>query len=342
MPTSPECWILGWPNAVTSSALAKRVEDAGWDGFLLPDTQCLAAESYIQLALCGAATKRLKLATGVTNPVTRDPSVVACAIATLQEETEGRVSLGIGRGDSSLAYIGQESARLGVLRDFLIDLQTYLSGEYVDREGFASSIKLVRESQQPKVPVDVSGTGPKILEMAAKHADGITLAVGAYPERIASKIAAVEAALAKHGRSREDFTISVYLNCVADENLAAARDLSRGTAATVARFSGMGPHAASDLSPEDQAVVAKLHAEYDMQYHASCQAQHAKNLPDDFLDRFAILGHPDEVVERIHKVMGASIDRLVLVAASPGAAAGLAEKNVARLSADVLPRLRKA
>lgn len=335
-----EWWILGWPTARVTAELARRLEAAGWDGLLLPDTQCLASDSYLQLAMAGVATERLQLGTGVTNPVTRDASVVACAIATLQEETGGRVSLGIGRGDSSLAYIGREPAPLGVLRSFLVDLQAYLRSEYVDREGFASSVRCARESRQPKVPVDVSGTGPKILEMAARHADGITLAVGAYPERIARKIADVEAALAKHGRSRDDFTVSVYLNCVVDENRAAARDLARGTAATLARFNGMAPAAAADLPEADQATVAKLYAEYDMNEHASCKAAHAKNLPDDFLDRFAVLGDVEEVGKRLETILQAPIDRLVLVAASPGAEPGLVEQNVARLSEELLPRLR--
>lgn len=37
--------------------------------------------------MCGAATQRLELGTGVKNPVARDASVVACAIATLPTST---------------------------------------------------------------------------------------------------------------------------------------------------------------------------------------------------------------------------------------------------------------
>lgn len=340
MNRTTEWWILGWPTAKETARLAKAIEDAGWDGLLLPDTQCLAGDSYIQLAMCGAATRHLKLGTGVTNPVTRDASVVACAISTLQEETDGRVSLGIGRGDSSLGFIGQQPARLAVLRSFLIDLQTYLRGEFVDREGFASSVRCVQASRQPKVPVDVSGTGPRILEMAARHADGITLAVGSYPDRIARKIADVEAALEKHGRSRDDFTISVYLNCVVDEDMDVARDLVRGAAATLARFNGMGRVAAADLSEADQVTVAKLFAEYDMRRHASCKAPHARNLPDDFLERFAVLGNAEQVGKRLETILQAPIDRLVLIAASPDAEPGLVEGNLSRLSKDLLPRLR--
>jgi 5,10-methylenetetrahydromethanopterin reductase len=334
-------WIMGWPVARATAPMARGLEAAGWDGLLLPDTQCLAADSLVELAMCGAATERLRLGTGVTNPVTRDASALACAVATLQDETAGRIHLGIGRGDSSLAYIGQEPVRFGTFRSFVVDLQTYLRGESVDRAGFASSVRCVQESAQPKVPVDVAGTGPKIVDLAACHADGITLAVGADPERIGLKTSEVEGALVKHGRRRDDFTISVYLNCVVDEDRAAARDLARGTTAVFARFSAMGPAAASGLSEPDRATVAQLFTEYDMSQHASSLAPHAKHLSDDFLDRFAVVGPPEEVLDRLDALAQPGIDRIVLIAGSAGIDPSRIEKNVGRLSAEVLPKLRR-
>jgi len=47
-------------------------------------------------------TTSMRLGTCVTNPATRDPSVTASALATLDEISGGRMDLGIGRGDSSV------------------------------------------------------------------------------------------------------------------------------------------------------------------------------------------------------------------------------------------------
>src|SRR5688572_10562856 len=104
----PEIWMLTWPIAGRTAQIARMCEEAGWDGLLVTDTQCLASEALVQLALCTAATQRIRLGTGVTNPVTRDPAVLASAFDTLQQESGGRMWLGIGRGDSSLAHIGKQ------------------------------------------------------------------------------------------------------------------------------------------------------------------------------------------------------------------------------------------
>ena len=70
------------------------------------DSQCLSGDPYVAAALAGAATSTLKLATAVTNTATRHPAVAATAAASVQAETGGRFVLGIGRGDSALAYLG--------------------------------------------------------------------------------------------------------------------------------------------------------------------------------------------------------------------------------------------
>jgi hypothetical protein len=112
MTAMPEYWMLTWPIAGRTAQVAKLCEASGWDGLLVTDTQCLAAEAFVQLSMCVAATTRLKLGTGVTNPVTRDAAVLASAFASLQQESNGRMTLGIGRGDSSLAHI-EQIARIG-------------------------------------------------------------------------------------------------------------------------------------------------------------------------------------------------------------------------------------
>jgi len=338
--STPEWWILGWPTARRSAQMASQCEAAGWDGFLLTDTQCLAHDSYVQLAMCIAQTERIKLGTGVTNPVTRDAAVMASAVATLQEESGGRMHVGIGRGDSSLAYIGQKPAPLSKLEVYLQSLQAYLRGEFVDREGFASRLTWLSETEK-KVPVDVAGTGPRVTRMAAELADGITFAVGAEPERLARKVADVESHLNEVGRSRDDFTISAYINCAANDDIAAARDVVRGTAAVVARFSGMhGGKAAGDLTDEDREVVLKLAQEYDMGGHASSLAPHARHLPDSFVDRFAVVGPPDIVQKRLRELSEVGVDRIVLVWGSRDADPAAIEASVSSLSTEVLPALR--
>src|SRR5262245_14284646 len=154
-----EFWMLTWPMAGRTAQVAQVAEATGWDGLLVTDTQCLAAEAFVQLSLCVAATQQIHLGTGVTNPVTRDPAVLASVFHTLQQESGGRMWLGIGRGDSSLAHIGKEPAPVKALAEYVVTLQRYLRGEVVLRDGFESYLHTLTPGEQPKVPIDIAGTG---------------------------------------------------------------------------------------------------------------------------------------------------------------------------------------
>ncbi len=339
---TPEWWIIGWPVAGRSAPMARQCEEAGWDGLLLTDTQCLGHETYVELAMCVARTERIQLGTGVTNPVTRDVAVMAAAAATLQEESGGRMHLGIGRGDSSLAYIGKKGAPLSQMEAYIRDLQAYLSGQFVDRDGFASSLTWLNKDVE-KVPVDMAGTGPRVIRMAAEISDGINFAVGADTKRLAAKIAQVEENLREVGRDRASFKISAYINCAVNDDVAKARDVVRGTAAVVARFSAMhGAQASADLSEEDRAAVDQVARSYDMLGHASSDAAHAREMPDGFLDRFAVVGAADAVAQRLREIAGLGLDRVMLVWGSRHADPAAVEHSVAALSAKVLPALRAA
>src|SRR5919197_2792688 len=72
------------------------------------DSHVLWQESTPTLALAAAATERIKLGHMVTNPGTREPTLLASAYATLHDISNGRMVMGIGRGDSARRYINQQ------------------------------------------------------------------------------------------------------------------------------------------------------------------------------------------------------------------------------------------
>src|SRR5437870_13011371 len=95
--------------------LAKAGEAAGFDYAWLFDSHVLWREPYPLLTLMAGATERLRLGTCVTNPATREPTVTASALATLQEISGGRMDLGIGRGDSARRVLGKEPTSMAML-----------------------------------------------------------------------------------------------------------------------------------------------------------------------------------------------------------------------------------
>src|SRR2546429_7143850 len=115
----PEVWTTGiaWPGAVERAAA--RAEGAGFDGLAVVDSQNLAGDPWVGLALAARETERLGLGTAVTNPVTRHPAGTAAAAETLQVASAGRFVLGIRPGDPALAHPGPAPASLPTFDRYL-------------------------------------------------------------------------------------------------------------------------------------------------------------------------------------------------------------------------------
>ncbi|HEY7702655.1 MAG TPA: LLM class flavin-dependent oxidoreductase, partial [Candidatus Limnocylindrales bacterium] len=88
-------------------ALTRRAEAAGFDYGWLFDSHVLWRDPYPLLTLMAQATTGMRLGTCVTNPGTREPSVTASSLAVLDEISDGRMDLGIGRGDSARRVLGK-------------------------------------------------------------------------------------------------------------------------------------------------------------------------------------------------------------------------------------------
>ncbi len=346
-----EFWTSGTGMPVANVRQALRAEDAGYDGITYVDSQNLAGDCYIALALAARATSTLKLGTGVTNSGTRDPAVTACAIATVQAESGGRAYLGIGRGDSALAHLGRAPDRVSVFENYLQRLQGYLRGEEVPFEsgGDVDSLDLADQpttsklewlrAGQPKVPVDVAATGPRVIAAAARHADRISFALGADPERIRWGID-----VAQEARAQADLAPTVaygaYVPVVVHDDPEVARTIGEGGLSLFARFSVMHGEVIGPASDEQRAVFQQIHDSYDMKQHSRAGSPQAGRLTSEFARDFGVFGPPSYCVEKLGRLVELGIDRFMVVGPAPGSGSTEASHAGERFVEEVMPALR--
>src|SRR5712691_8086308 len=136
------------------------------------------------MALGAKVTEHLQFMTGVTNPATRHPAALATAIATVQEVSNGRAVLGIGRGDTALFHLGRPPMRI---EDFFARIRavpSYLRWETIESNGHPSRLRWRDRARQPAVPIDIAASGPKVIALAARTVERVTFAVGADPDRL--------------------------------------------------------------------------------------------------------------------------------------------------------------
>jgi 5,10-methylenetetrahydromethanopterin reductase len=340
-----EFGIVMEPSAGYTARLAVEIEAMGFDALLCPDTQCLSPEPYGQLSLAAARTSRLFLGTGVTNPVTRDSSVTAGALATLQVESGGRARCGIGRGDSSAAHIGQRNATTAELRTYVEQVRSYLRGETVMRGETASRMRWLEPGQLPTVPLDLACTGPATIRMAADIADRVTFAVGSAPERIEWALNTLHARLKETGRDRASLSVGAYVNLVCDPDEKRAINLGRMISGMVAHFAGMKDSPVEHLPPQLKDLAVKMKSGYDMARHAQNEGGHLQMVDDQFVDWFSICGPPSKCFDRLQALIGLGLDHVNLLGGSPVPTPHGARQEAmigqTRLFAEqVMPRLR--
>lgn len=335
-----EFWQIRFPIPGMTQALAREAEENGWDGFVFADTQNLSGDPYTGLSLAAKATERLKLGIGVTNPVTRHPAVTASAIMTVQVESDGRAELGIGRGDSSLGYLGRDPAPVSHLERYLQQVQGYLRGQAVDLDGFASRLQWLEAAGQPKVPVHVAATGPRVIALAARHAERIMFAVGAELDRLRWAVALARTKRQEQGQDPYGVALGAYVNVVVHPDAAAARASTRGTIGMFAHFSGMRGAATELLRPDDRVVVERFASGYDMAHHGHNAAAHASYLTDEFIERFAVIGPPERCVARLQALVDLGLDRFIIVGPSPDGDPKVRAESSRLLAQEVIPALR--
>ena len=356
-----ECWTWRVSEPTGIIDYARRAEAQGWDGIGLGDSQSLTGDPYVCLALAATVTDTLGLATSVTNPVTRHASVTATSAFAVQRLSQGRMVVGIGRGDSALAHLGRAPARLGWFERYLEQLQAYLSGGEVafggagipdeaappvDRLALAkapdaSSIRWVADEDDPKVPVEVAATGPRVIGIAARRADRIMLAVGADPRRITWGIETAREAAREAGRDPDTLSFGAYVNVVCDEDPAAGRELGRPSTGLFARFSAMYGQVAGPTDQGQADVFRELHNRYDMNLHGQEGGQQIGALTDDFIDGYAIVGPPGHCAERLTELSELGVTKFGIVGPDFATVDPKAEASAQRFTADVLPLLRR-
>lgn len=310
-------------------AVARRAEDDGWDGLKVFDTQCLYGDAFVMSTSAALATTRLQLSLSTSNPATRHPSVAASAIASLAAIAGPRVSYGIGRGDSALAFVGAAPASVEMFERYVSAVRRYLHGDSVpfpDLDewrvtGDVSTLDLGRAPETsslrwldrtaPPVPIEVYATGPRVLAVGGRQADRIALGLGADVGRLQWAIETARAARRQAGLDPDTLSFSAIVPIGVSRDVERARRSVANMVASSARFAVISGPVVGPVDDAQRRVYEAIRASYDMDQHGGNGAQ-VQALTDDFVDRYAIVGPPGRCVERILELYELGIDAMML------------------------------
>jgi probable F420-dependent oxidoreductase len=307
-------------------------EDSGFRYGWTFDSPMLWEEPYVIYPLILAATKTMMVGPMVTNPGTRDWSVIASLFATLNDTFGNRTVCGIGRGDSALRVIGRRPTTLATMSQAMHVIKDLAEGREVTHDGAALRIPWVRDG---KLEIWMAGYGPKALNLVGREADGFILQT-ADPHIARWTIGAVRAAAAEAGRDPEAITMCVAAPAYVGSDLPHQRDQLRWfggmvgnhVADLVARYGTSGP------VPHELTDYIAGRKGYDYSHHGRADNRSADFVPDGIVDRFCLLGSESAHVDRLRELADLGVDQfaLYLMHDEP-------DKTLAAYGRDIIPAL---
>jgi 5,10-methylenetetrahydromethanopterin reductase len=288
--------------------LAKVSEEAGFSHVWVGDSHLIWREAYINMTAMMLNTSKVKFGTGVTNPLTRHPSVVASGYATLEEFAPGRVIVGIGLGDSSVETMGMKPSTLANFENSVAQMRSLFAGQEAQLP--SGKIHLLHPCKA-KLPIYVAASGPKMLELSGRIADGIIVLVGVADDYIAHAKEKIAAGAKAAGRKLEDIHLVLWVPCAVSDT-ANAKDAVKAHVARVVAHPL--PYV---LDPNEQNVLAEIRKTYDYYHHMDQQANHAEVIPDWLVDKFAIAGTVAQCRAQIERIKKTGIQQIAIIPYSP-------------------------
>jgi len=286
--------------------LAVSADEAGYDVVWVGDSHMIWRELYVLMGYIAAKTRRVLIAPGVTQLLTRHPTVTASALITLNELAPDRARLGLGLGDSSVMNIGKERANLSALIDGVRLFHTLCAGQGTPLNGREGKITFASGS---KIPVYIASNRLRILEFAGATADGVILA-GDRGD-LAERIDTIRRAQEKAGRAPQEVKIVWWRACNISENSREAREAVKPMVARAAMSELKRKAKIGRLDGEERDVLESLRQNYNFYHHMG--PEHSRLVPDTWVDRYALAGSPADILNSIQEALPEGIDEIAIV-----------------------------
>ena len=320
-----------WQRLVELMQLA---EQHGFDYGWTYDSHVLWQEPYPLLTLAAMNTERLKLGLNVTNPGTREPTVTASAFATLQDVSNGRMIMGIGRGDSARRTIGLQPVKVAEFENACRMMRDLMNGRPVEWND--TEIELQWANGREQIPLYVAGSGPKVLAIAGRVGDGVIVQL-ADPEIVEWIVGQVRRGAEEAGRDPSEVKVMCCAPAHISDDIADSCEQVRWFPAMVSNhvFDVLSKHDAADLPPALTEYVSRMKRDaYDYSEHSRVGAKHGEQITDETCERFCILGPAEAHIEKLRRLEAAGVDQWNIYLMTHGQ-----EETLATYGEQIIPAL---
>ncbi len=309
-----------------------NAEKLDFDAAYITDVQLSMKDSGAAMTLAAVKTDKIKIGSGVTNPITRHPSVLACQFSGLQELSNGRGIMGIGTGWTGVYSIGLKPSNIKYLEDSIRDIKTLCDGGEVEgMDGKTYRLTIANG----RFPIFVGANQPRILKMCGRVADGVILMGGANLEFTQWQMDLVKEGAMEVGRDVNDIEFHLWAAIGINKSLAQSRDdVSHWAASQAETFSKW--RVLPDFLTRFKHDFDTVSESYDRSKHLSSQAGHKRLISDEFIDWVALTGDGDGCLNQIKGLAKLGLDGITL---SFRAGAGGRQARMEEIHSQIISKL---
>lgn len=268
---------------------------------------------FLTLALLASATDKIKLATGIINPYTRDPALIAMTFANLDEISKKRAIIGLGSSMKLRIYehhfreikpLAAMKECIEIIRELFTGKKVTYKGSVFQTENLQLGVKLLRES----IPIYVGAMGPKMLQLAGEIADGVLLTAGATAEYVKFAVKNIEIGANRAGRKLKDVDVASYVMFSVSKDPEAAREMAKHEIALLITFPAMDRvlKASGLLRTEDVKIIRRFG-------HKGEMSKAAKHVSEDLINALAVCGKPEECLEKLEALRSSGVKLPIIV-----------------------------
>jgi probable F420-dependent oxidoreductase len=300
--------VLPDPPYTRFLELIELAEQQGFEYGWTYDSPLLWQEASPLLTMAIMRTQRMKFGHFVTNPGTREPTVLASLYATLHDISGGRMVMGIGRGDSARRVIGQQPVKVAEFEEACQKIKDFMNGRTVDWNG--KELKLEWARTAPEIPMYVAGYGPKALAVAGRVSDGVIIQL-ADPVIIEWIMATAREAAEAAGRDPDALECIAGAPSKVTDDLATARDEVRWFPAMVSNhvMDLIEKYGWNSDIPSELTDFVKTRKGYDYKDHSRVGAKHGEFVTDEICDRFCVIGSVEECTKKLRELEAVGVDQ---------------------------------
>lgn len=325
------------PNKIDQTGIAPYAENLGYTHAWVTDTQMIYSEVWSTLALVALQTRTMKVGTGVAVAPLRLPPVTANAIATINRLAPGRTFLGIGTGNTAMRLMGQPPMKLAEFADYLRVLRALLDGQRVDYtyRGHTAPIEMLQRdfdfyALEPRIPMYVSGFGPRAMALAGEMGDGLVFSIPRVPT-VADALKAAQVGAERAGRSLDGFLTCVLTPVVLLEHGETAnservvREYGPAIMASVHyaydKWMRSGGEPPAFMRPIWKAYCELMegvprdvrHLRLHDSHYTFMRPDEAPLVTAELVRAVALVGTPEEMIERVRDLDGQGLGQLMFL-----------------------------